>query len=475
MVKGLPFTKIYATIGPSTWDEGVLREMVANGLHVARINASFADAKEIERVTNLIRGVSPRLAVLVDTMGHKIRVTGFDEDFVIKEGQQLILASEKAKTAVKNVIRVTYDYLARDIKPGILVLIDDGNLQMVVDKIDGELVYATVTVGGLLKKRKTVNLPGVHLEFPSLPAKDLEDIKAAKDNNVDFIAASFVRNAEDVRMFRQAMEGSSAKLIAKIEDLEGVNHFDEILDLVDGIMIARGDLGVEEPIEKVPLYQKSFIKKCREKGKFSIVATQMMESMINNPRPTRAEVNDVATAVVDGADAVMLSAESSTGKYPVQAVSMMAKVARIMEPTLEPEIMSGRTNASEMTDMLAKHVPAMIKDLGLSAIVVITSSGKTVASLARHRLCVPIYAISTNPQLIRQVMTYRGVFGFYVKDLANDRDTALAKAIETVYSTGVLDFKDKVAVMSGSFIKGKKLNTILELVEVGEIVTNWSK
>lgn len=474
-MRGMPFTKIYATIGPSTWDKEVLTKIVANGLTVARINASFADAKEIARVTALIREVSPRVAVLVDTMGHKIRVTGFEEDKELIEGEVITLASDGAKVKGDNVIRVTYQTFAQDIEVGSRVLIDDGNLQLIVDAIEDNEVFCKVKVGGTLKKRKTVNLPDIHLNFPSLPEKDLEDIKAAVENGADLIAASFVRNVEDIRMFREAMGDSTAKLIAKIEDYEGVENFDEILEVVDGIMIARGDLGVEEPLSKIPLYQKIFTQKCREHGKFAIVATQMLESMTQKPRATRAEISDVANAVMDGADAIMLSAESSTGKFPVEAVTTMKEVSMEMEQVLEPAVVYGRTDACELTDELCLQIPDMIEDLNLKAVIIITTTGKSVKSLSRHRLNVPIFAISTNPQLIRQMHTYRGVFGFYLKDIPNDRDTALAKAIDTVYASGAVDINDRVAVLSGSKIKGKKLNTILELVEVGDVIKYWSK
>jgi len=473
-MKGIPFTKIVATIGPASWDKEVFTKMVANGLQVARINTPFADADEIARVTAMVRSVSPRVGVLLDIMGHQVRLTKHKTELILKEGDIIKFATADKKYDGTKVLQVTYPHFARDVVTGIRILIDDGNLQLVSEGETDGVVSAKVLMGGKLDSNKTVNLPDINLDFGDLTEKDKSDIQAGIDNGVDLFATSFVRNKHDIELFRKQLGNYPAKIIAKIEDREGVEHTDEILDVVDGVMIARGDLGVEEPMEKVPLYQKMFLKKCRERGKIVIVATQMLESMRENHRPTRAEVNDVATAIMDGTDCVMLSAESSVGKYPVEAVTMMSKVAKEVEPMLKPQIIKGRTGASILTNTLTSHVPAMIEDLNLSAVIMITKTGKSVASLSRHRLRVPIYAVSTNPQLIRQINTFRGVFGIYVKDLPSDRDVAIAKVVDTVYGSGSLEFKDKIAVMSGSFIKGKKLTSILELVDVGDVIKHWN-
>jgi len=476
-MRGIPFTKIVATIGPASWDKEVFTKMVANGLQVARINTPFADEAEIARVTAMVRSVSPRVGVLLDIMGHQVRLTKHKTELILKEGDIIKFATSDKKYDGTNILQVTYPHFARDVVAGIRILIDDGNLQLIskgqTDEEDG-IVSAKVLIGGKLDSNKTVNLPDIHLDFGGLTEKDKIDIQAGIDNGVDMFATSFVRNKHDIELFREQLGDYPAKIIAKIEDREGVEHTDEILDVVDGVMIARGDLGVEEPMEKVPLYQKMFLKKCRERGKIVIVATQMLESMRENHRPTRAEVNDVATAIMDGTDCVMLSAESSVGKYPIEAVTMMSKVAKEVEPMLKPQIIKGRTSASVLTDTLTSHVPSIIETLGLSAVVMITKTGKSVASLSRHRLRVPIYAVSTNPQLIRQINTYRGVFGIYIKDLPTDRDMAIAKVVDSVYGTGALEFKDKIAMMSGSFIKGKKLTSILELVDVGDVIKHWN-
>jgi pyruvate kinase len=474
-MKGMPFTKIVATIGPASWDEDVFRKLVANGLQVARINTPFADAAEIARVTSMVRSVSPRVAVLLDIMGHQVRITKHTTELILEEGNIIKFATVDKKHDGTDILQVTYPHFARDVIKDVRILIDDGNLQLVSEGAnENGVVSARVLIGGKLDSNKTVNLPDIHLDFGDLTEKDKADIQSGIDNGVDMFATSFVRNKHDIELFRSALGDYPAKIIAKIEDREGVEHTDEILDVVDGVMIARGDLGVEEPMEKVPLYQKMFLKKCRERGKIVIVATQMMESMRENHRPTRAEVNDVASAIMDGTDCVMLSAESSVGKYPVEAVSMMSKIAIEVEPMLKPQIIKGKTSASVLTDTLTSHVPNIIEDLGLSAVIMITKTGKSVASLSRHRLRVPIYAVSTNPQLIRQIQAYRGVFGIYMKDLPSDRDLGIAKVVDAVYGSGALEFTDKIAVMSGSFTKNKKLTSILELVDVGDVLKHWN-
>ncbi len=466
----LSHTKIIATIGPSTWDDNVLLEMIENGLQMARINASFADFKELERVSEQFRRLSPKVAIMLDTMGHKIRVTGFEQERTLQEGDKVILIPETNAPSPDGTIQITYPNLHKFVSPNNKILFDDGNIVLTVVGIKAMEVHCKVTVGGILKKRKTVNVPNVHLDFPHLSEKDIHDIHYAVEHNFDYISASFIRNKEDVMAVRKEMGMTDTKLIAKIEDTEGVEKFDEILPLVDGIMIARGDMGVELPLEVVPIKQKQFIQKCRMAGKLVIVATQMLETMKDNPRPTRAEVSDVANAVMDGTDAMMLSAETSTGKYPVEAVKVMTKVARESERVLKSQPVWGRTDASEETDVLCKALVNLVDELNLKGVIVISQTGKTVRSLARHRIKVPIWNISNNPKLIRQTNLFRGVEGIYMKQMNSDRDTLVSKVAEIVYSQGLLDIKDKIAIISGSSIKKKKLNSILEISQVKDLL-----
>jgi len=285
-MKNYSKTKIIATIGPSSWDAPVLKEMYSAGMDIARINASFADFAELERVSNTLRTTSPRIGIMLDTQGHKIRVTGLEHEIQI-EGE----------ISIPNTFDITYPDLYKDVSVGTRILLDDGNIQLVVKAIQDIEVICTVIQPGILKPNKTVNIPDVNLNFPAITEKDKADILFAVEHRFDFLSLSFVRNREDILTVRELIGDSNIKLIAKIENVQGVENFDEILAATDAIMIARGDLGIEIPFEKVPILQKQFIYKCRQAGKPVIVATQMLESMKESIQPTRAEISDVANAV----------------------------------------------------------------------------------------------------------------------------------------------------------------------------------
>lgn len=367
-------------------------------------------------------------------------------------------------------IAITYPYLHNEISRHSNILLDDGNITLSVDDIRGDQIICKIVNGGTLLPGKTVNIPGVNLNFPSLSEKDKNDIKFALEHNFDFISASFIRNTDDILNIREIIGKAETKLIAKIENKEGIDNFDEILPLVDGVMIARGDMGVELPLEDVPIHQKQIIYKCRNIGKPVIVATQMLESMKDNTRPTRAEVSDVANAVMDGADAIMLSAETSTGKYPVEAVRTMNRIASRVENVLNPQKVFGYTDASVETDELCKSVFDITQNIALKGVIVISETGKTVRSLSRHRLTIPIWEISDNINRVRQSNILRGVKTYYVKSFSKDRDNAIVQSVETVYSYGELDLNDKIVIISGSSIRNKSKNTILEIVEVKDII-----
>lgn len=475
-MKNYANTKIIATIGPSSWDEKTLKEMVDAGLDVTRINASFADFKELDRVSKIVRKVSKRVAVMLDTKGHKIRVTGFTDERNLETGSKVVVVPEnyikEGEDLPDTYLAITYETLHEDISRNAKILLDDGNITLEVKDIKGDEVFCEVIYGGILKPRKTVNVPGTHLNFPGLSEKDETDIRFAVENNFDYVSASFVRNVEDVKLIRKVMgEKTDTRLIAKIEDGEGVENFDEILKHVDGIMVARGDLGVELPLEELPILQKQFIFKCREAGKLVIVATQMLESMRECARPTRAEVSDVANAIMDGTDAVMLSAETSTGNFPVKAIETMNTIALRVEGVLRPQKVNGRTDACEETDELCKNVYDMVENLNLAGVIVISKSGRTIKSLCRHRLTVPIWDISTNPMRVRQGSMLRGVKGYHVESLPTDRDELVEKSVELVYSFGELELNDKIAIISGSSVNNRKTNTIAEIVTVKDVLS----
>ena len=462
-------TKIVATIGPSTWDDDILKQMINSGLQVARINASFADAAELERVSNQLRRLSPRLAIMLDTKGFKIRVTGFEKEFELRTNQEILLGSEE--NTREDILKVTYSNIHNSVSIGTKILLDDGNIQMEVVELREDLVLCKVLQGGILKPAKTVNIPSINLEFPTLTEKDRSDILFAKEHHFDLVSLSFVRNKEDILTVRKLLEGSDIKIISKIENKEGIINFDEILEETDGIMIARGDLGVETPLENVPVLQKQMIYKCRAKGKPVIVATQMLESMRDNILPTRAEVSDVANAVMDGTDALMLSAETSTGKYPVQVVKEMVKIAKNAESVMQASPIIGHTDATLETDEICKQVYDLTLSLNLKGVIVVSKTGKTIASLSRHRLNIPIWEIGTSLERLRQDSLLRGVKGFYLSELPTDRDECTQKTVETVYSYGELDLNDKIAIISGSSIRHRTNNTILEIVTVKDVLT----
>jgi len=469
-------TKIVATIGPATWDDNVLKKMIGNGMRVVRVNASFADYDEFLRVTTQIRSLSTDVSLLLDTMGHKIRVTGFKDSIEVKTGEQICLTYQGGKHHKEyKTIEVTYNHIVRDMTRNATILIDDGNIILKVVDIDDELLMCDVIKGGPIFYRKTVTIPNIHLSFPPMTAKDKEDIRTAIELKYEYVSASFVRDIDDAKAFRRELGDSGIKLIAKIENYEGILNFERIIDEVDGVMIARGDLGVELPIEYVPYLQKKMIRKCREKGKIVIVATQMLESMKDNDKPTRAEVSDIANAIYDGTDAIMLSAETSTGKYPILAVDMMRKVASITEPDVEPDIMYTDTESADETDTICIQTAEMTKIQDLKGIIVITKTGKTIRSLVRHRIKPLVWCVTHDPFLAKQLIISRGVTPIYMPNISDDRDKLIHQTIKHIYSLGELHLKDKVAIIFGSTIKGKSINDILEIVQVKNVLSELSE
>jgi pyruvate kinase len=463
-------TKIVATIGPASWDHEVLREMIEGGMDLARVNASFADFEELKRVRESIRAISPRVSMILDTMGNKIRTAGFKDIKQVKKGDTLILLPTTVEPTQESEIQITYNSLHNDVSRGAKILLDDGNLELTVTDIQDKSVICSIENDYNIKPRKTVNIPNQELSFPPLTEKDIQDIKYAVDLDYDFIALSFVQNSQVVNKAREILGDSGINIISKIENQAGLDNFDEILNASDAIMIARGDLGVEIPFERIPIIQKQLIYRCRAVGKPVIVATQMLESMRDMPHATRAEVSDVANSIIDGTDAVMLSAETSTGKYPVKSVEAMNKIALTTEDALTPQLVYGNTGAGRDTDEICKNVFDLSNSIDLKAVVVVSESGRTVNSLSRHRLSIPIFEITDDIKRIRRDNLIRGIKCFYSRELSTDRDENIRKAIEIVFSYGELDFNDKIAIISGSSIKNKDSNTILEIASVKDII-----
>ncbi len=465
-MKNIAKTKIIATVGPSSWDKDTLTEMFKNGMQLARINASFADREEVERVSQTIREISPRIAIMLDTQGTKIRVVGVEKEIEVKDKISLSASNHD----VPNSIKISYKDLHQDITRNTKILLDDGTIRLNVIDIKGAEIICEVIQPGILRPNKTVNIPEINLNFPIFTEKDEQDIKNAIDSKLDFICISFVRNAQDILYARELTNNTGIKIIAKIENQEGLDHFDEILEKADAIMIARGDLGVETPLENIPVLQKQMIFKCRAVGKPVIVATQMLESMRKNQQPTRAEVSDVANSVMDGTDAVMLSAETSTGENPVQAVRILNQIALSTEKVMQLTTIYGRTSCPFEVDELCKSTCLLSESIPLKGIVVLSDQQATIGSITRHRPNVPIWSINSSLNRIRQDLIYRGVKTYHIKDLPDDRDDSTNLAIQTIYTHGELDLTDKIAIISGSSIKHKDRDIILEIVTIKDLL-----
>lgn len=334
-------TKIVCTIGPATADVEVLKKMILAGMNVARLNFSHGGYQDQERFIKAVKQareeVNMPVALLLDTQGPEIRTGKLAEaPALLKAEEEFTLVNEDI-IGDNTKVSVTYKDLYKDVKPGTTILIDDGKIEIEVDRIEGKNVVCKVMNGGELGNRKSINVPGTHINLPALKDKDIQDLKDGCKGDFDYIAASFIRSADDVLAIRKVLDengGKDIKIISKIESQEGIDNFQSILEVSDGIMVARGDMGVEIPMEEVPIVQKRFIKECNRAGKMVITATQMLESMTTNPRATRAEVSDVANAVFDGTGAIMLSGESAMGKYPVQCVETMTKIATAVEASI---------------------------------------------------------------------------------------------------------------------------------------------
>jgi pyruvate kinase len=422
-------TKLICTIGPACTDRDILHDMMTAGMNAARLNfshGSYAEHKEkIDLIKELREELSLPVAVILDTKGPEIRTGTFEGGGVeLAEGQSFTIETEDC---VGNAERcgTSYAALARVVKPGDRILIDDGLIGLTVLETDGVRVRCSVLNGGVIKDRKSINLPGVHLDLPALSDKDRDDIAFGIEQGVDFIAASFIRTASDVREIRKylaVLSGEKIKIISKIENREGANNINEIIAASDGVMVARGDLGVEIPPEEVPLIQKEIIKRCNANGKFVITATQMMDSMMRNPRPTRAEVADVANAVLDGTDVIMLSGETASGKYPLEAVRMMVDVSLAAESAIGHSRLRRDRGGGDVTGVIGFCTVDSADSLNAKAIVTPTSSGNTALRIAKHRPKSKIFAFSLNEQVVRQLSLVWGVTAYRMERLDDQQE-----------------------------------------------------
>ncbi len=445
-------TKIVATLGPASSDFSVLEKMVKSGLDVVRINMSHGTheehRKKIELVRKLERKTGIPIPVLMDLCGPKIRIGKLSkEPLFLHRGDTVVLTTGKPTNGK---ITVNYPNLHKEVKRGEVILLADGAFRLKVRDIKERDIICEVLVGGPLTSHKGVNLPHSKLSVPALTDKDREDVLFGIKSNVDFIALSFVRKAEDVLELKEFLRerGKTIPIIAKIEKPEAVKNIDEILDAADGIMVARGDLGVELPVEKVPVIQKQLIRKANEKGKPVITATQMLKTMVDLPVPTRAEVTDIANAVLDGTDALMLSEETAVGKYPVKVIKTMAKVAAEAEK-IYPFKRYTDFEANNLQDSLAKSACNLSREVKVKAIVPFTRSGATARAVAKFRPPVPIYAVTHDVEVFRQLNLIWGVIPFLTLP-ATSTDKIIEESIRIAREKGLAKPGNRIIVLAGA-------------------------
>lgn len=454
-------TKIIATFGPSCRRPGVLEKLIQAGVNVFRFNASHENhdnmRDDIEKIRKVAENSGRIVSLMVDLQGPKLRVGILPVSGVkLRKGDLVTLVPEETSSCSEGIVPLGNPELINDLKIGHRIYLDDGEMELRVTGIEKRGVKCQVVVGGCLLSRKGINLPDTTITVPTITKKDIEDIKFAIEQNVDWIAVSFVRSPDDVRAVKKLIEEnkSNIRVIAKIERHEAISVIDGIIDCSDGVMVARGDLGVEIPTEDVPLLQKKIIQKCLRAGKPAIVATQMLNSMITNPRPTRAEVSDVANAVFDSADALMLSGETSVGKYPVESVEMMSRIICKAESFLNFEkMLDERIGWAHETIPEAVSFAAcrIARDLNTRAIITATQSGLTARKISRYRPSQPIIACSQNQYVVNQLMLSWGVEPIKVEH-ANNIDEMLEISLEAALKTGKVKSGDVVVITAGFMV-----------------------
>lgn len=453
-------TKIICTLGPAEAEDDVLRDLMLNGMDCARCNFSHGTHAEhkvmIDRVKRIRDELNKQIAILLDTKGPEIRVAAFKEgEIFLEEGEKFILDTKKELPGDKTRVGITYGDLAKHIKPGTRILIDDGKIELLLEETDGDDLICKVVNGGRVSNHKSINIPHTSIPMEYISPVDRSDILFGIEQGVDFIAASFVRSADDVRKLRALLienGGETIKIISKIENGEGIQNFDEILEETDGVMVARGDLGVEVSFAEIPALQKMIIEKCFKAGKIVITATQMLESMITSPRPTRAEVSDVANAVYDGTSAIMLSGETAAGAYPIEAVRTMAKIAETSENFIDLKKHAIRKRSQlnrNIMDAICTGACDAAEYLDAKAIVNVTRSGITSFELSCFRPECPIIAAAVDERGCRQLSLAWGVRQVPACEQTSV-DELLEYAKEKALETGLVERGDTIVIVIGS-------------------------
>lgn len=473
-------TKIICTLGPASETEEVIRELILSGMDVARINFSHGEHSEHKKKVEIIKKLREELgthtALLLDTKGPEVRLKKFkDGRATLKTGDSFSLYLNDREGDEKGV-SITYTGLWHDVTVGSRILVDDGLIELRVESATENEIKTVVLNGGTLSNNKGINVPGIKLSMPFLSEKDKADLAFGVREGFDFIAASFTQSAEDIRMMRDELEkhgGEDIRIIAKIENTAGVENVDEILNEADGIMVARGDLGAEVPMENIPILQKQLISKCYNAGKQVITATQMLESMTQNPRPTRAEITDVANAIYDGTSATMLSGETAMGKYPVEAVKRMAKIAVRTERDIDykkrffDNRFGGFTN---VTDAISHATCTTAHDLGAKAIITVTTSGYTARLLSRFRPQTDIIACSPSKKACRHMNMSWGVIPLYVDKVAESSEELLEMAINESYKNDLVEYGDLVVITAGLPLGVSGTTNMLKVQMVGDVL-----
>lgn len=469
-------TKIVCTIGPSSRDEITLKEMIKSGMNVARLNFSHGTHEYHKETIELIKKVRSEmevpLAIMLDTKGPEIRTKTFKNgEALLKDGSQFTLYTDE-REGDENGVGITYPPLASCLKKGDTILIDDGNINLTVEKTDGENIVCRVAVGGKLSNKKGINIPGVNIDMPYLSERDKDDIRFGIENDVDFIAASFVRSADDVialRKYKDYHGGHDIRVISKIENMQGVDNFDEILQNSDGIMVARGDMGVEVSFEKLPGLQKRFINRCYQAGKMAICATQMLESMISHPNPTRAEITDVANAVFDGTSAVMLSGETAMGKYPVLTVKVMARIAEQAESdAFEMGCYNGKKYDldTDVTNAMCDAACTTARDINAKAIIALTKCGHTARRMSKFRPFEPIVAATPMEKTFHQLALSWGVYPVIAR-YQQDSESLFRHAIDCAKQIDLVEDGDIAVIAAGVPLDTPGNTNLLKVAVVG--------
>ena len=467
-------TKIIATISDRNATHDFLAKLFAGGVNVVRLNSAHQEIQKSKQIVETIRAIDPGVAILIDTKGPEVRTSSCGSALLVEEGDTVFIKGDPKGESGGNVLYVNYNGFVQDVPVNECVLIDDGEIALRVRGKDEEKLHCVVENSGTIKNKKGVNVPNVQLQLPVISQNDEQFIRFAIENDVDFIAHSFVQHGDDVKEIRKILNAhnSNIKIIAKIENQIGVDNIENIIRQADGVMIARGDLGIEIPMERIPMIQRKLIRDCIKSNKSVIVATQMLHSMITNPRPTRAEVNDVATAVYEKADALMLSGETANGEYPLQSVEIMRKIIKEVENTLERFPIKTPPLSNNILSVLSNSAVHACNTLNIKAIVVDTLSGRTARYLSSYRGKIPVYAFCYNDYAVRQLALSYGIQAYKI-DISSSRDNFLKSTIKFLVKEEVIALTDKVVVIGGSFgptngASFMEISTAQNLIEYSE-------